>query len=296
MNPSKLSSAELDRHAARLADEGYTIIPEVLSPSDLEEARRAIDETLEAEAATARRYGLQNENLLMCYNAQGKHPQFPGMLTRYPEPILVARRVLGADMFAHNLAIRKPLPTGKKDWTKLGGYLHADWHHFTVNPFIGGRHYPLAVQCRLVRFRVHPAERRHLCLAPIPPVSGSPPGTAPDPAGGVDSSRGPGRFGHPLGLGPLAHQRSQLRHGAPLLAGVLLSALVGPGLQRRLPAVSAGGQGANDGRGTANLGLGGRGPAQYPLPGNDAGTDRSPHARGKGRSQHRGFLTGLLTP
>ena len=146
MNTSKLSSAELDRHAARLTEEGYTIIPEVLSRADLDKARRAIDETLEAEAATARRYGLQNENLLMCYNAQGKHPHFPGMLTRYPEPLLVARRVLGEDMFAHNLAIRKPLPTGKKDWTKLGGYLHADWHHFTVNPFIGGRHYPLAVQ------------------------------------------------------------------------------------------------------------------------------------------------------
>ena len=146
MNTSKLSPTELDRHADRLTEEGYTIIPEVLSPADLDEARRAIDETLEAEAATARKYGLQNENLLMCYNAQGKHPHFPGMLTRHPEPLLVARRVLGDDLFAHNLAIRKPLPTGKKDWTRLGGYLHADWHHFTVNPFIGGRHYPLAVQ------------------------------------------------------------------------------------------------------------------------------------------------------
>ncbi|MCY3758782.1 MAG: hypothetical protein OXG96_13755, partial [Acidobacteria bacterium] len=127
MNTSKLSPTELDRHADRLAEDGYTIIPEVLSRADLDEARRAIDETLEAEAATARKYGLQNENLLMCYNAQGKHPHFPGMLTRHPEPLLVARRVLGDDMFAHNLAIRKPLPTGKKDWTKLGGYLHADW-------------------------------------------------------------------------------------------------------------------------------------------------------------------------
>ena len=146
MNPSKLSPSELNRHAAKLERDGYTIIPNVLSAGDLDEARRAIDETLEAEAETARKYGLQNENLLMCYNAQGKNPHFPGMLTRHPEPLLVARRVLGEDMFAHNLAIRKPLPTGKKDWTKLGGYLHADWHHFTVNPFIGGRHYPLAVQ------------------------------------------------------------------------------------------------------------------------------------------------------
>ena len=294
MNTSKLSSAELDRHAARLTEEGYTIIPEVLSRADLDKARRAIDETLEAEAATARRYGLQNENLLMCYNAQGKHPHFPGMLTRYPEPLLVARRVLGEDMFAHNLAIRKPLPTGKKDWTKLGGYLHADWHHFTVNPFIGGRHYPLAVQsvwCISEFTRQNGATyvwpRSHLSLD-------SASGTAADPAGGVDSSRGPGRFRHPLGLGPLAHQRRQLRDGAPLLAGVLLPALVGPGLQRRLPAVPPGGQGAHDGGGAANLGVGGRGPAQYPFPGNDAGANRSPHARGEGRPQHRGFLTAVV--
>ena len=74
MNASKLSSAALDRHAARLSEEGYTIIPEVLSRADLEEARRAIDETLEAEAATARRYGLQNEILLMCYTPRESIP------------------------------------------------------------------------------------------------------------------------------------------------------------------------------------------------------------------------------
>ena len=254
MNTSKLSSAELDRHAARLTEEGYTIIPEVLSRADLDKARRAIDETLEAEAATARRYGLQNENLLMCYNAQGKHPHFPGMLTRYPEPLLVARRVLGEDMFAHNLAIRKPLPTGKKDWTKLGGYLHADWHHFHRQPLHRRQALPAGGPVRLVHLRVHPAERSHLRLAPIPSVADSPPRTAEDTPGGLDSSRGPGRFRHPLGLGPLAHQWSQLRHRAPLLPGVLFPALVGPGLQRRLPAVSAGGTRANDGRGTANLG------------------------------------------
>ncbi len=141
-----MAAVDIQKHATDLEQDGYTIIPAVMSEPDIEETKRAIDETLEAEADIARKYGLQNENLLMCYNVQGKHPLFSGILTRYPEPVEVVRRVIGEDMFAHNVAIRKPLPTGKKDWTKLGGHLHADWHDFTVVPFIGGRHYSVAIQ------------------------------------------------------------------------------------------------------------------------------------------------------
>ena len=141
-----MTSFDLDAHVTRLEQEGYTIIPDVLSEEEIEATRRAIDETLEAEAPIARRYGLQNDDLQMCYNAQGKHQHFWTLPLRYPHVIELFRRVLGDDMFAHNVAIRKPLPTGKKDWTKLGGYLHADWHQFTIEPFIGGRHYPMALQ------------------------------------------------------------------------------------------------------------------------------------------------------
>ena len=141
-----MTAADRDRHITQLEAEGYTILPEVLSRSEIERTKVAIDETLDAEAEIACKYGLQNENLQMAYNAQGKHPHFYGLLVRNPDPVAVTRGVLGEDMFAHDVAIRKPLPTGRKDWTKLGGYLHADWHHFTVTPFLGGRHYPLAVQ------------------------------------------------------------------------------------------------------------------------------------------------------
>ena len=146
MNASRLDQRELEQHATNLERDGYTIIPELMSVSEIEEAKRAIDETLDAEAEIARKYGLQNENLLMCFNVQGKHPYFATVLTQHPEVLSVARRVLGDDMFAHNVTIRKPLPTGKKDWTKLGGNVHADWHDFTVDPFIGGKHYALAIQ------------------------------------------------------------------------------------------------------------------------------------------------------
>ena len=49
-------------------------------------------------------------------------------------------------MFAHNVVIRTPLPSGTKDNQKYGGNLHADWADFTVKPFIGGKHFPMAIQ------------------------------------------------------------------------------------------------------------------------------------------------------
>ena len=141
-----MAGFDVDKHVAQLEKEGYSIIRDVLPPEEIEKTKGAIDEVLETEREIATKYGLQSEDLKMCFNAQGKHPYFYGLALRYPEPVQVIRRLLGDDMFAHNVAIRKPMPTGKKDWTKLGGYLHADWHGFTVEPFIGGKHYPMAVQ------------------------------------------------------------------------------------------------------------------------------------------------------
>ena len=138
----------------------------------------------------------------------------------------MARGVLGEDLFAHDVAIRKPLPTGKKDWTRLGGYLHADWHHFTVTPFLGGKHYPMAVQsawCISEFTRENGATLiwpgSHLSLE-VPPEQPEtlPPGYlyTEAPAGSVIL----------LGLGAVAYQWHQLRHRPALLAGVLLPPLV----------------------------------------------------------------------
>ena len=137
---------DIGRHAAELERDGYTIMESVLPASEIEAARQAIEETLEAEGTIARKYGLQSENLRMAFNAQGKHPHFRGMPLRNPAPVAVARRVLGEDMFVHNVAIRTPMPTGRKNASKYGGNLHADWADFTVKPFIGGKHFPMAIQ------------------------------------------------------------------------------------------------------------------------------------------------------
>ena len=141
-----MTSFDADHHANELERDGYTIIPDVMSPSELDASKRAIGETLDGEEAIGRRFGLQNDDLRMAFNAQGKHPHFYGMLLRNPQPVEVARRVLGEDMFAHNVAIRTPMPTGRKDATRLGGNLHADWSDFTIAPFMGGSHYPMAIQ------------------------------------------------------------------------------------------------------------------------------------------------------
>ncbi len=141
-----MTGFDADQHAGELERDGYTIIPDVMSASELDATKWAIEETLDAEETIGRKFGLQNDNIRMVFNAQGKHPHFYGMLLRNPEPSAVSRRVLGEDMFAHNVALRTPMPTGKKDATKLGGNLHADWSDFTVLPFVGGKHYPMAIQ------------------------------------------------------------------------------------------------------------------------------------------------------
>ena len=60
-----------------------------------EKAKVAIDEVYEAEREIATKYGLQNKNLLMCFNAQGKHPHLYGLALRYPKPVEVVRDCCG---------------------------------------------------------------------------------------------------------------------------------------------------------------------------------------------------------
>ncbi len=137
---------DLDRHVAELEKDGYTVVPDVISDSERAAMRQAMHETLDAEKEIARRFRSQTEDLLHCFNVQSKHPFFYGFPLRSPKPIQVARKVLGEDMFIHNAAIRIPMPTGSKETMRMGGQLHVDWHDFTVLPFVGGKHYPLAVQ------------------------------------------------------------------------------------------------------------------------------------------------------
>ena len=137
---------DIERHAAELERDGYTILERVLPQDEIDASVAAIEETLASEETIGRKYGLQSANLRMVFNAQAKHRHFHGLPLRYPAPLEVARQVLGEDMFAHDVTIRVPMPTGEKDHKRFGGNLHADWSDFTVKPFVGGRHYPLGIQ------------------------------------------------------------------------------------------------------------------------------------------------------
>ena len=86
-----MKTFDIERHATELEQNGYTGIHNVMPPSELEATKQAIEETLDAEEAIGRKYGLQNENLRHAFNAQGKHPPFlraaapqPGNRSRLP--------------------------------------------------------------------------------------------------------------------------------------------------------------------------------------------------------------------
>ena len=141
-----MTTLDLERHVTELEKDGYTIVPDVMSPSAIEAAKRAMEEALAAEEDIGRRLGTQTDDLRVVFEAQGKHPHFYGFLLRNPKPIQIARRLLGEDVMCYSLTIRNPMPTGRKDTTKYGGHMHVDFSNFTVAPFVGGKHYMMAVQ------------------------------------------------------------------------------------------------------------------------------------------------------
>ena len=79
----------------------------MLSRSEMERTRSAIDESLAVEADIARRYGL---------------------------------------MFAHDVTIRNRFRPARRIRAGWAATLHADWHYFTVTPFLGGKHNSMAIQ------------------------------------------------------------------------------------------------------------------------------------------------------
>ena len=225
---------DIERHAAEIERDGYTIMERVLPQAEMDATRAAIEETLAAEETIGRKYGLQSANLRMVFNAQAKHRHFHGLPLRYPAPVEVAQRVLGDDMFAHDVTIRVPMPTGEKDHRRFGGNLHADWSDFTVKPFIGGRHYAMGIQAAWALTEFSTDNRRAGGLARVAPRRRDPTRGAGHAPAGMEDRRSARRIGAAVGCRLVAHRRHQSRQPAALLADPLLPALVGEGLQRLL--------------------------------------------------------------
>ena len=56
-----MKSFDIERHATELEQDGYTVMHNVMSPSEIEVTKQAIEETLDAEEAIGRKYGLQKK-------------------------------------------------------------------------------------------------------------------------------------------------------------------------------------------------------------------------------------------
>ena len=133
----------LDHHLGELAQNGYTILPAALSPPAVESTRRAVIELLDAEAAVARTTGTQTDNLRNAHAIVGKHPHFYEFYLN-PPVMRIVRAVLGDDAILYDGNIRVPMPTGGRDVAK-GFQVHVDREDYTVRPFVGGVHFPMAL-------------------------------------------------------------------------------------------------------------------------------------------------------
>lgn len=130
-------------HIKDLCDQGYTIVRNALSGTQVKETRRAVKELLDEEEGVARSTGTQTDNLRNAHAIVGKHPHFYEFYLNRPV-IQIVRSVLGEDAMLYDGNIRVPMPTGERDAAK-GFQVHVDREDYTVLPFADGRHFPMAL-------------------------------------------------------------------------------------------------------------------------------------------------------
>ena len=133
----------VDTSVAELEKNGYTIIPNALSQDEVAEVLRVSKELLSAESAIGQRVGSQTANKQSVHAAVGKHPLFYEFFLS-PPVMQVVRRMIGDDAVLYDANIRVPMPTGAGE-RRSGFHVHVDREDYTVVPFIGGKHYPVAM-------------------------------------------------------------------------------------------------------------------------------------------------------
>ena len=126
-----------------LNKEGFTLIPGAISAEEVARTCAAIDEILVKEEAVARRTTTQTTNLKSAHAIVGKHPHFYEFFLNPPVLNLI-RSVLGDDALLYDMNARVVLPTGGRE-TRRGFQVHVDREDFSVNPFVEGTHYPMAL-------------------------------------------------------------------------------------------------------------------------------------------------------
>ncbi len=137
------SMSDIQEQTKQLEELGYTIVANALSADGVAAARGAVEDVLEQEADVARGTGTRTDNLRNSHVIVGKHPHFYEFFLN-PPVIGVVNEVLGDDAFLYDANIRVPMPTGERDARK-GFQVHVDREDYTVLPFAGGRHFPMAL-------------------------------------------------------------------------------------------------------------------------------------------------------
>jgi hypothetical protein len=86
----------VESHVAELERDGYTVIPDALSPQEVRATRQAVKDLLAEERDVALGTGTQSDNLLTSHTIVGKHPEFYEFFL-YPPTKLVVRQTIGAN-------------------------------------------------------------------------------------------------------------------------------------------------------------------------------------------------------
>ncbi len=137
------STLDVDGHAREIHSQGYTIIPGVITTEQVQQAIAAMEQVYERERPIAERFGEQTPNQNVVRNILGKHQFFESFYS-CPPVVAVCRKVLGKDMVLYDTTARSILPSGGRE-QRFGFHVHVDREAFTVEPFKGGTHLPLAV-------------------------------------------------------------------------------------------------------------------------------------------------------
>ncbi len=137
------STFDIDRYAREIHSQGYTVIPNAITAEQVQQAITAMEEVYERERSIAERIGEQTQNQKVARNILGKN-QFFESFYLCPPVVAVCRKILGDDLVLYDTTARSILPSGDRE-QRFGFHLHVDREAFSVEPFKGGTHLPVAV-------------------------------------------------------------------------------------------------------------------------------------------------------
>ena len=139
----ELTPSEREFHVGELEEHGYTIIPDALDAEYFAPAIQAAEDIYQRESEIALRLGTSSEHCWSAHCIVGKHPCFETFYLN-PAVLSVCREYLGEDMVLYDTTARSIRPSEGREPGR-GFQIHADRSPFSIVPFEGGRHYPMAI-------------------------------------------------------------------------------------------------------------------------------------------------------